>query len=616
MSDFVTLDDDGIPVRFHHPDLPHHPFLLQPGRDRWHTAEHRWGSGFAITDRGAGRWRRSGAVTESLSIDITRLATDDQLTETYQWTNVGTERLEVTTLGVVVPFRDVYESAAEALGSACHTHVWTGGQWAWVMAEAMSGEGPVLGLVVQTGALWAYSVESRNHVTFSNVRGHLVVHPTDHGRSPDAFGGQPVITLEPGESYDLAWDIRFYESRDSFLAATKAPVAIDRFAAERGESILVDGKPLSGSGYTYVGTPEYCTAVLFHRPVRELVEARVRFILDHQRPLERDEPDRHAFVPYDNRTALTQTTSAWADWSDGAERLAMPSLLQQARLRNWGETGELDAALDGWARFARARLITPEHDVRWGSDTISERIRLYNFPWMAEFFATQYEIFHREEDLDLAATLLERAYQLGADQHLLIGHPEAVLHVTSLLPDAERSQRLKSQLTDHANKFANLGTHLPAHEVNYEQSMVAPLVSLLALAAPDSPALPTALNWLKAFGGPQPHVRLHQIGIRHWDGFWFGRERLWGDTFPHYWSVLSAVALLQNPYRTPPDEVTAEAIFRANTVDFSDDGSASCAFVMPSCVDGRPAHRADPLANDQDWALVLWLRSASLAPQR
>ena len=24
---------------------------------------------------------------------------------------------------------------------------------------------------------------------------------------------------------------------------------------------------------------------------------------------------------------------------------------------------------------------------------------------------------------------------------------------------------------------------------------------------------------------------------------------------------------------------------------------------MPSCVSGRPAHRADPLANDQDWAL-------------
>ncbi|MCK8678489.1 hypothetical protein [Streptomyces lichenis] len=45
-----------------------------------------------------------------------------------------------------------------------------------------------------------------------------------------------------------------------------------------------------------------------------------------------------------------------------------------------------------------------------------------------------------------------------------------------------------------------------------------------------------------------------------------------------------------------------------------DDGSATCAFVMPSTVDGRPGYRDDPLANDQDWALALWLRTTT-APQ-
>ncbi len=29
---------------------------------------------------------------------------------------------------------------------------------------------------------------------------------------------------------------------------------------------------------------------------------------------------------------------------------------------------------------------------------------------------------------------------------------------------------------------------------------------------------------------------------------------------------------------------------------------------MSSTVDGRPAHAADPLDNEQDWRLVLWLR--------
>jgi len=34
--------------------------------------------------------------------------------------------------------------------------------------------------------------------------------------------------------------------------------------------------------------------------------------------------------------------------------------------------------------------------------------------------------------------------------------------------------------------------------------------------------------------------------------------------------------------------------------------------VFPSCVSGRAAHRADPLANDQDWALYWPLRFGAL----
>ena len=38
------------------------------------------------------------------------------------------------------------------------------------------------------------------------------------------------------------------------------------------------------------------------------------------------------------------------------------------------------------------------------------------------------------------------------------------------------------------------------------------------------------------------------------------------------------------------------------------DGSATCAFVLPTSVDGWPAHAADPLANDQDWHLAIWAK--------
>ncbi|GGL61445.1 hypothetical protein GCM10010129_01250 [Streptomyces fumigatiscleroticus] len=81
------------------------------------------------------------------------------------------------------------------------------------------------------------------------------------------------------------------------------------------------------------------------------------------------------------------------------------------------------------------------------------------------------------------------------------------------------------------------------HEVAYEQSMVAPLLDLLVDA----------------------HARLHGIAIRHWDGYWFGADRL------------------------------GKAILRADMANYSEDASATCAFVMPSTVDGRRAHRADPM---------------------
>ena len=52
-----------------------------------------------------------------------------------------------------------------------------------------------------------------------------------------------------------------------------------------------------------------------------------------------------------------------------------------------------------------------------------------------------------------------------------------------------------------------------------------------------------------------------------------------------------------------PARALARRIYAANLIDFRPDGAATAAFVMPSCVSGRPAHRADPIADDQDWAL-------------
>src|SRR5699024_12295407 len=53
----------------------------------------------------------------------------------------------------------------------------------------------------------------------------------------------------------------------------------------------------------------------------------------------------------------------------------------------------------------------------------------------------------------------------------------------------------------------------------------------------------THLHVLDQFQGVQDDHHLHEVAIRHWDGYWFGKRKLYGDTLPHYWSGLSGHVL-------------------------------------------------------------------------
>ena len=646
---------------------PERTFLL-PDTVDWHSIEHRWGSGFAVTDRGAGRWLTPSRLdvgpervlaryddVAGLRLDVERTG-GDVLRETYRWTNAGAARLSVGALAVQTPFADHYPDARGALGTAVHAHVFASGAGAWVAAQPMSGEGRLLGLVVRSGRVSAYSVESRNPTTLSDVRGHLVLHVTDHARAPHAFGGQEPVVLEPGASYELAWELSWYDTVADLLGAITVGATLDRLTATVGDELVVRTAPGStltsggagvrvasdpaGSEHRVVGatpgpvtldvrapggTEAWRTEVLVHRSLRETVERRCRYVLDHQRATDRPGLLRHALVPVDTRTLLTQTTNAWSDWTDGSERAGMALLLQRARSAGWldDEVGaEADEVLDGWGEFARTHLLDETCAPRRGSQDLRSGIRLYDAPWLSAFFLERHQATGDDRHLDTAATIQARAVELGAEQFLAIHGPETTVAVATALAAAGRDGEaadLHKHLVASAQHFLGLGTDLPAHEVAYEQSIVAPLLSLWCEAhrltgdADLHDAVERSLPWLLAFGGPQPHVRLRNVAIRHWDGYWFGTDRLWGDVFPHHWSTLTAAVLTQLPddLRDERTRGTAEEILRANLVSYRDDGSATCAFVMPSCVDGRPAHRDDPLANDQDWHLATWLRLLS-----
>lgn len=620
----LVLSDDGAIAEVPHPSRGC-SMLLEEGTDGpeapMHDPTRRWGKGFVVTDHGGRRFDTPASISwVSDGVDLVhdlgqttltiRRRGGDVWTETYELRNDTDDELGIGSIAVSTPWRDVYAASRESLGRAVHAHVWTGGAHSWTWAVPMDGSGPGLGLRLTEGELWAYSVESRGPQTSSNVRGHLYLHVTDHARAPHAMGGQPRITLAPGAAYRWSWEIGWYDDLDAFRAARHDPVQIPRLAAQTGETIL--GTTSDEPGVRSIDLDDSRVHVLFHPPLRELVESRIRFALDKQRAIEQPGSRAAAFVPYDTASGLTVLASDWRDWSDVRERVGTAALLQAARDRGWGDRAELDEALTGYQRFVTEHVVDADGTVR--DDTWRDlKPRLYNFPWFARFLLGQ-------GDLDGATRIADRYYELGGEHFLAFGlggllneladrHEAGGNHTSA--------ERLRGHLLHHTKTFVDHGDDLPPHEVNYEQSMVAPLLELLIAAYRADPSVVSAdalrerLGWLTAFAADQPDVRLRHVPIRHWDGYWFGRERLWGDVFPHYWSVLSAEVFLGWPDElgdTGRLREMGEAILRANLVSFAADGSATCAFVYPSCVDGRPAHVADPLANDQDWALVYALR--------
>ena len=181
---------------------------------------------------------------------------------------------------------------------------------------------------------------------------------------------------------------------------------------------------------------------------------------------------------------------------------------------------------------------------------------------------------------------------------------------------SEEAAELTGHFIRHADYIADTGTSYPASEVNYEQSIVAPAADILLKVyslTKNKKYLDAAmkqLHILELFNGTQPDCHLNSVAIRHWDGFWFGKRKMYGDTFPHYWSALTGNVFYLLSLLTGDDEYAkkAEASFRGIMSMFMSDGTASCAYVYPVTVNEQKAEYYDPYSNDQDWGLYFMLR--------
>ena len=626
---------------------------------KWIGPEYMWGTGTLKVDGRPTAWSRASAcgsnvvyrIDGGLEVSCARRNEDGSLYERYALRNGGARAVKLSEIDIHTPFRDDYLPSGELRARRCHAHVWPGGSGAWVCAMRMGGAAPHIGLAVVEGRITGYELKERAlEKGMSNTRGVIAL-------------SLPDVTLAPGEETAVAWRVFPHRGREDFLERVrgfggvtasapdwtvdaKHPVEVT-FRAAKGNAL--DGAEIVGEGVAVVGTRREGTSLVATCAYRKDGEARVRcrlrsgyetfaellcrgdpdalvraraaFIVRNQvyRGATADDPRDGALVEYDNETNAqyrrwehSAAERLAVDHNEGAERVAMGIFL--ARLAAAGHK-ECLPVVERYARFVRRGLQDPDYTT-WGEVDRNSRRRLYNYPWVAEFQVAAYRATgDRRHLLDAYGTLMRSFAQLKT--LVLVESPEA--EVFRALAEAGcRDESAKLLAAMRAHKDAVMARSSCTEEVNFAPEMVAgeltQFLDLWRLTGEDKyrrHALERILPMFEACLGPQPSWHSHDIGMHHWDGYWFGKRQCWGDTLPHDWNGTGAdvFARLADATGDAAYRVRARAVVRQLLGLFDADGRAGCAWVLPDRVNGRPARFRDPLANDQDWALVFYLRN-------
>jgi hypothetical protein len=578
-------------------------------------------------------------VPNAVGVSVKReYVSEHILRETYCFTNTSDFPIltGICDIGIYTPFNDNYEESRICLRNRCHAHIWCGGTSSYIMALRMGGEGPHLGLMLTRGSLEYYSVAERieqlpegikKFELLSNDRGDFVLHP-----SP--------MELTPGESTVVEWELFRHDGKDDFYRILRTYPSFVEFEADKwvyfeGENQNITLKKREGQEYLKLvkdtrqiprrpGETVYCVRddttnawcrILSLPPLWELAQKRCTFIAEKQQFRKEGHPLDGAYLIYDTEEGHIVYNHR-NDSNGGRERIGMGVLI--AKYLQSKKDDKLEESLRRYTAFVLRELFNRETGQVYNDiGRCTDYFRLYNCPWAAQFFIELYLLWKDPSYLVYMYRAMLYFYKSGGNNFYAIGLP-AYEGYTLLKKEGlrEEAESFLSLFLNHADNILKNGTNYPTSEVYYEQSIVAPGTDMLYQAYRlnrDGKYLAEAKRHteiLSLFNGRQSDWCLYETSIRHWDGYWCGKERLLGDTFPHYWSALSAMTYWENHLITGDAAMLrmAEYSIRGVLGLFFPDGSASCAHLYPLTVNGKKGNFFDPFANDQDWGLYYNLK--------
>lgn len=584
-----------------------------------------------------------GAVQSKvkLSVDHKKEHSKNCLRESFLFTNETSEPIytQISDITIEIPFPDEYQTAHISETKRCHTHLWCGESSSYVLGLRMNGEGPHLGLILNKGSIVKYSVE-REHSNLSNDRGIFFLHPA------------PTCIL-PQETMIVSWDLYWVKNREEFEALrmtyeNQIGVTLNQYVqlgveecsgqvsfssmanlAPNDISLEIDGKTVSLIHQNnqarfnlvlpqgeYKGTIRYGEytshfTCLKYPTFEELLERRVGFITRKQQHHDLNFPPLNgAFLCYDNEEGH-QYYNIINDYNGGRERVGMGVLL--ARYLQRHEIPYVRQSLLQFVEYVIRELFDSRTGQVYNDYNHNEFFRLYNYPWIIQLFEETYQVTQDKKYVGYMRLALERYYEEGGHEFYPIGWYFAKwIRLIGSLHGESVQKHLTNLVRNHCEKLIENDLEYPESEVRYEQSIIAPAVSCLLemydLTEEERYFIEAKkhLRLLELFEGYQPDHHLYNTAIRHWDGYWFGKRRLLGDTFPHYWSALNGMNYLKF-YQITGDsswKKRANYSIRGCLSLILPNGEGSCAYLYPYSINGINGEFYDPMANDQDWILV------------
>ncbi len=643
-------------------------WVLAENQEKWITKTDLWGLGristrnvfgynksftwqTPIKQKSGKDYQESVYQAGDITISVSRKAIDGNILEEYTFTNNSYAPINITDLSINTPFNDNYTETPEStLNERCHAHIWAeGGNSAYVCALNIGANAPHVGLVMQKGATIGHEVFKRSLETgSSNFRGVIAmrIEPFKisakkskkiswvifaHEGWDDFFKkakshGAVIAKFETPTTAILGENIKV--EFDSDKKITNPRVRINSKVVEHSTSlwsnkITVNYKPTEIGEHEIVleyGDSKKTKAVanVVKQPM-QIMQERAKFLIEKHQLKKPDDLRNNAFMIYDNienKIYLNDDARKSPDTNEGAERIGMGTFL--ARYAQITGDDYIKNAVLKYANFVQENLQNGEYRTT-SSVKFDTRDRYYNYLWVAYFYN---EIYKLTGDKFWA----NKMYQTWMAYYRKFGHAK----YSQLAPIKSAIESLrKAKMDFEANELLRNFT-IMAYEYadmsNYnlcEVSIASDGIAGMAIFLMQMSQLYDNTNWLNLaenhikrlanFNGKQPHYRINSLPIRHWEAYWFGKCRPWGDNFPHWWGGISAMALKQYDELTGKNQYSNDIvnILRAGLSNYFEDGRASCAYVYPDRIDGKAGKHYDDFSNEQDWILMFYLMNST-----